>query len=555
LKILGISFDVYPSSAAIIVDNQIIAACAEERLNRIKYCKSFPFKAIEFVLEKAKCDIEDVDCISVGWNPAYHINNYNPRFSDMSRWRGEQLTVIPNSFSRLLRENISTITQKINKHIIKYVDHHQSHAGIYYISGFEKATIVTVDGMGENQTVTISIGQNNKINCLYSQLYPHSLGLFYGTLTQFLGFHQDRDEWKVMALAAYGTRENNHYINKISQLIKLTKTGFELDLSFFTFYLHDQKNWFSQKMIDLLGDNRKNQENILNKHIQIAYAVQFVFENTMYHIIDTAITETKIKNLVFAGGCAMNSVFNGKIRRDYNVYISPFPDDTGVSIGSALITNAIKAEIKNNYLGPSNLTNDIKELLEKFKLKYYYIKDKEKLAARLLHEDYIIGWHQGRMEFGQRALGGRSILANPMKHHNRNRINSVIKGREWFRPLAATCLYEKVNEFFDNATNSFYMEKVFQVKREKMLFIPAVVHVDNSCRIQTLKKEFNESFYNLIQEFEKLSGVPLILNTSLNSANEPIICYPEQSIKMFYTSAMDIMFIENFVVAKNDISI
>lgn len=552
MKILGISFDVYPSSAAIIANNKVIAACAEERLIRRKYSKDFPKESIKFVLRQANCDLEDIDCIAIGWNPAYHILNYNSRFSEVNRWRGEQLTSIPNNLSGFLKSNLFNIDQKINNNVIQYVDHHLSHAGLYYLSDFPKATIVTVDGTGENQTITVNIG-HNKIEHLYSQLYPHSLGLFYGTLTQFLGFCRDRDEWKVMALASYHEGENS-YIEKMDSLIKLTECGFELDLSFFNFYLHDQKYWFSDKLVKLLGNKREKEEKIKNCHIQIANALQCVFEKTLNHIIDKSVEKTGIKNVVLSGGCFMNSVFNGKIKNDYNVYISPFPDDTGVSVGAGLIVNSNKIKMNNNYLGPSYSDDYVEDLLKKCKIKHKKIENKSHLAAKLLEEDYIIGWHQGAMEFGQRALGNRSILANPTKLHNREKINSVVKEREWFRPLAATCLYEKVYLYFENSSNSFFMEKVFKVVKNKIKLIPAVVHVDGTSRVQSLKKEMNENFYMLIEEFYKLSNIPMVLNTSFNSGKEPIVCSPEESLQMFFTSAMDILFIENFIITKNDIS-
>ena len=568
MRILGIGPEVWISSAALIQDGVVVAGAAEERFDRQKTSRKFPRQAIRHCLQTAQCAFEDVDYLAVAWNPAKHMRSYNYRFSDATRWRAELLTSIPNNALQLCADKeVDHVQQDFvgADHTTKivYVTHHLAHAAsAFYLSPFQDAAVITVDGRGEDQTAFFGLGSKNKITNLQTIAFPHSLGLVYSAVTDFLGFKAHVDEWKVMALASYGTRDNAEY-DKLKKILILKEDGsFEFDLSYFNYYLADQTVLYSPKFVGMFGGPRQEDEELTERHYAIAAALQQVTEEVLVHMLRWLYEQTKMENLVVGGGVFMNSVFNGKIREltpFKNVFISSCPDDSGVSVGAAAyvyhdILGLPRMQTPtDNYWGPEFSDATIKETLEKYKLTAVRMPDVESYAARLLQEGRIIGWFQGKMEFGQRALGNRSILASPTIAEMKDLVNRIIKYRESFRPFAPSVLEESVAEYFECKPEDRvpFMERVYMIRPEKRDVIPAVVHVDGSGRLQTVSKETNPRYHKLISEFEKLTGIPVLLNTSFNLKGEAIVCTPTDAIRTFMSSGLDALVLGNYVILKS----
>jgi carbamoyltransferase len=570
MRILGISpADVWLSSAALLEDGKVTAACAEERLDRQKMSKAFPVKAINFCLRQAKISIKDVDYVVMSWNPAVHIRSASMRYLSAIRWRGEYLYSVP---SYLLSQFQSPGVKRIEECIylddgkripIIFVNHHDAHAAnAFLLSPFKEASIMTIDGRGESDSCVFFKGEGNSIKRIKSINMPYSLGLFYSSFTEYLGFAPHSDEWKVMALASYG-RRNNKYYKIIKKLINLKKDGtFGMDLSYFEYYFFDkQPTMYSEKLTALFGAPRAKDSAINQRHIQIACALQQVYEEVAAHLLNHLYRAARSKNLAFAGGCAMNSVFNGKIRKATpfkEVFISSCPDDSGTAIGAALYAyncifkQAKRAKQSHNYWGPEFSDSQIRDTLDRHKVRYTHCPQIHKEAARLLSEGKLVGWFQGRMEFGQRALGNRSILADPRDVRMKDLVNKAVKFRESFRPFAPSVLEGHADEYFDIPKDEDvpFMEKVYPVRPKKRKLVPAVVHVDGSGRLQIVEERVNPLFYNLIAEFKKITGIPLILNTSFNLNGEPIVCSPQDAVRTFFSCGLDYLAIGNYLLAK-----
>lgn len=568
MRIIGISPDVWISSAAIIEDGKIIAASAEERFNRQKASQVFPVEAIKYCLEQANVSIEDIDYISMAWNPGINIQSANARFSKLIRWRGEQLYAVPSTLlANFPLPDVECIEQKLifrNGELpIIYVNHHCAHAAnAFFLSPFSEAAILTVDGKGEKETCFFGKGNDNNIQRFQSIHMPHSLGLFYSSLTEYLGFRPHSGEWKVMALASSDEGENEYY-EKFKTLISLEDEGrFELDLSYFSYYTFDkQTTMYTEKLIQLFGPPRLRDSKIEKRHIEIASALQRIFEDAATHLLLYLYEQTKCEKLVFSGGCAMNSVFNGKISDltpFKDVFISSCPDDSGTSIGAALyLYNSILMNKRrniplHNYWGPSFSNEEIKTTIDKYKLKGVFHADIEKTVAQLIAEGSLVGWFQGKMEFGQRALGNRSILADPRNARVKDLVNHAVKFRESFRPFAPAVLEEDASLYFEGqgSVSVPFMEKVYKVKDGKRELIPAVVHVDGTSRVQTVSKLLNPLFHNLIREFKNITGIGVVLNTSFNLNGEPIVCSPTDAVKTFFQCGLDYLVLGNYLVSK-----
>jgi len=569
IRILGICSDVYITSAVLLEDGKVVAGAPEERFVRQKLFMGFPMNAVKYCLKEARCKLEDIDCIALGWNPGIHIKPSSLRFGSVLRWRGEHLHAIPHALLTLAKtKHVDYVEQsfrqiKNNNDIrIVYVTHHHAHAAnAFFLSPFKESAIITIDGRGEEDTAGFFIGRRNKIEELKLIKLPHSLGLFYGAFTEFLGFTPHSDEWKVMAMAAKDFPENRYY-QKMKNLVKLQSDGtFELDLSFFHYYLNDRQAWYSPKLTKTFGPPRLPDMALIDRHYEIANALQQVSEETVIHMLNWLYKKTGTKNLVVNGGFFMNSVFNGKIASKTNfknVFVSSCPDDSGTSLGAALyVYNHIQGKKEryaqeHNYYGPQFSNAEIKEALDKYKVSYEYIEDVEKHAARLIADGKILGWFQGRMEFGQRALGNRSILADPRDTSMKDKVNKAVKYRETFRPFAPSILEERVAEYFECDKNARvpFMEKVFMIKPEKRKLIPAVTHIDGSGRLQTVSGEINPRFYKLIQEFDKITRMPVVLNTSFNLKGDAIVCTPTDAIRTFFSCGLDALVMGNYVIMK-----
>jgi carbamoyltransferase len=566
--ILGLNISGFHSSACLIVDGEIKSAITEERITRIKQDKSFPKNAIKYCCEDAKIKQSEITDIYVGWNPTHYMYKSDNTLNESLKERGKLSYLVLNELASLSCESKLEIKQQLKSlnqcWDIHFIDHHKAHlCNPFLSSGFSTSDFFVADGFGENTTGcvgTVDV-KNLSINTFNSFPSPHSLGSFYSTFTQFLGFRPNGDEWKVMALASLGNPDI--YYEKVKKLIKVSDTSVELDLSYFEHYLFFTKNYYSDKFIKFFGNPVKTLKGLKQQHYDLVAAVQKVVENVAIEIMTNLHHKTKSKNIVVSGGFFMNSVLNGKIldKTPYeNVYIGGSPDDSGISIGSALYglvfdkKQKLKSseQLKHNYFGKEYSDKDIEKELVKRKIKYKIVENIEEFVAQKIRDKNIVAWFQGRSEFGQRALGNRSILADPTKEDIKDIVNSSIKYREGFRPFAPSVLEERQDDYFiiPKKQNSYFMEKVFMFKEEHKKNLPGVVHFDGSGRLQTVSKKINPKYHKLIKEFQKISGYGIVLNTSLNVNGMPLVDTPSDAINCFYQSGIDCLVMNNIVVEK-----
>lgn len=566
MKILSVYPWTHISSSALMIDGKLVAAAPEERFNRIKWSTSFPIRSANWCLDSNNLKWDDIDIIAVPWNPAHNINTASSRWDNNISWRGELLSNIPSNVMKALtnKEVPNSMEIKFGKTKILYLNHHDCHAAsAVLVSPFKKCDFLTIDGHGETETCIFGHYNGKKFIRTNSILYPHSLGLLYGTFTDFLGFKPDSDEWKTMALASSSTRRNIYDV-KTNSIFKLTKKGFELDLTFFDYYLFDKKpNFFNKKFTQLFGNPRLKSEKLLKKHFEIAGALQRAFEKIVFHFLKiNKISGGKSGNITIAGGAAMNCVFNGLLEKNNiykNNFIPPWPDDLGVSVGATYLANnnlkkgnKIKKRICSPYLGPQYTRVEIISTIKKYNLKFHKPKNISNYVANKLAKGYLAGWFQDKMEFSHRALGNRSILADPRNKQMQKKVNSAIKYRESFRPFAPAVIDEKAYTIFDirKKTKIEFMEKAVKVRKKWRKLIPAVTHIDGTARVQTVNKKNNPKFYNLINEFYKITNVPVLLNTSFNLNGEPVVMSPTDAIRTFYTCGLDFLVLGEYIVEK-----
>ncbi len=568
MKIIGINHEMHISSACLLEDGKIVAAAAEERFTREKLTRKFPLETIKYCLKEASITTGQVDYIATSWNPGIYFTKFNPIYSGQRRHMVEQLYSIPDNLMQLyVRPEVDYVFQEISGSFGKtktyYITHHRTHAANgFFLSPFSSAAILTADAQGEFESTTFCHGKDNKINFLKGINYPHSLGALYSTFTEYLGFMSNSDEWKVMALASYADSNNRFYKLLKEEVVRFqVDGGFELNLSYFKGFLHDQPSLYTERFVETFGSARERNEELQERHFEIAAALQKISEEAVVHLLNWLSQQTREKNLVLSGGFFMNSVFNGRVLELTpfdNLFVSSCPDDSGNCFGAAFyLYNHILGEergtpMQHNYYGPQYTDSEIEETLKGYNLNYTYEENISKKAAKLISEGNIIGWFQGRMEFGQRALGNRSILADPRNGDMKDKVNRAVKFRESFRPFAPAVIKEKQEEYFEIGKGGDvpFMEKVYSVKPDKRNEIPAVVHVDGSGRIQTVTNELNPEFYSLIEEFKKITSIPIVLNTSFNLNGEPIVCSPGDAIKTFYTCGLDALVIGNYIVHK-----
>ena len=558
---IGIHNTGYFSSAVLFKNNELIYASAEERITRAKYDNSFPSNVIDEGLKKIDATYSDIDEILIAWNP--YINAASRYRSGFSSWVAHPMQRLYSNINMILPKiNIENID--ISRQIIEYdgksikftfVNHHYAHIGMsYYTSPYKESAIFIADAYGENISTVLALAKGDEISILKEHKFPHSLGMFYGTMTEFCGFEAEKDEWKLMGASAYGDSEV--YYHKLRKLITLNNGNLELDLNYFNFYNFDSKGAYNEKLISLLEGDCSYNENT-QKLYDLAAATQKVYEDVSVELLNWLSSQSEgIDNICLGGGPAMNGLFNGKVTTltDFNNCFIPFaPDDMGNSIGSVLYNNKLKLPFLESYQGNEYGEEDIKNTLNKFKIDYVsYERDElNKIVSQEIYNGKIIGWFQGKMEFGQRALGNRSILANPCLDNMKDRLNSAIKFREGFRPFAPAVLDEYAGQYFKNYDYTPYMEKILDFKENMLSKVPAVVHADNTGRLQSVSQNTNSKFHNLISEFEKISGVGMLINTSFNVSGEPIVRTPEDAIKTFFTSGLDILVLENFIITKD----
>ena len=552
---LGISAFYHDSAACIVKDGKVLYAIEQEKLSGIKHDDSFPVDAIKWVLRASKLTIKDID--EVCWYE-------NPDLKRARILKSFNKYPIRTFFKRLkfLRERKENQNPSflLAKHFlyqgrVRYVEHHLSHAAFSYLtSPYKEAAIVTIDGVGEFETVTISKGTGDSIEKLYSINFPESLGMFYSTFTAFLGFIPNEGEYKVMGMAGYGDPQK--YVPFIKKTFKFSKESlFEFYPEYYTWEYSD-KIMFTSDLCNLLGRGpRLPEEELTQDDYDVAAAVQFIYEQEFCRILEKAKELVQSDNLCLGGGCAYNGLANTKAYKYYSsVHIPYAPSDAGSAIGACLASyNGVRKDNSVPYTGPAFNDTSIRTQLEFFGNKIYYFKypTEERLlnkVAALIHSGNIVGWFQGNMEFGARALGNRSILASPLRDGIKDKINSVIKKREGFRPFAPSCIVEDANMFFDIKEPVPYMNQVVEVKKSHRL--PSITHIDNTARVQTVSKEFNPRYYNLLLALKRISGYPICLNTSFNFKDQTITATPKQAVERFLNSKMDFLVVENYIIIK-----
>jgi carbamoyltransferase len=559
---LGINYSqMHDSSACMVRDGELLFAVAEERISRVKHDAGFPQQAIQACLDFAKVRTQQIDEVCFGWpHPGVAYRH------DLRCFAGGKLPMRYNGvLSSTLhflsmwhqRGGAKRFTQQFGavKGRMRFVDHHLAHAiSAYAHSGFDDAAIVVMDGRGAFEATSIWRGHNGRLEHLQTIPFPDSVGFFYSEFTEFLGFHRNSDEWKVMGLAPYG-----HAGVDLRALIEVSERTNGVPYRVNTKRLIARGALPFAEMTKLLGAARVPESEIQERHKNIAFAVQEACEAAMMSVVRLALAKTGSRNLCLAGGVALNSKANGKIAAFGSIdeiFVQPAASDDGVALGAALapyLDGRGKLQTKamrHAYLGPAFDDDAIETALRTYKLRYTPVSDAAEPAAELLSQGKIIGWFQGRMEFGPRALGARSILADPRDPEMNAKVNNAVKFREWWRPFAPSLKKEIAGEYLESATNSPFMILTAQVRPEKRGVIPSVTHVDGSARPQTVEKEINPLYWRLIDRFGRRTGVPVIMNTSFNLRGEAIVNTPTDAIRTFFSSGMDALVIGNFVVEK-----
>ena len=542
---LGISAFYHDSAACITNGNIVLAAAEEERFTGIKHDSSFPINAIKWLLHSTVTKITDIDEVHWYENPETKDDRvktiFNKRpiktFFLRRRYNKNRETNSPEALLKAIG-----YTGKIIYH-----DHHYSHAAFsYFTSPYRDAAILTIDGVGEWETTTISKARGNKIDKLITIDFPNSLGMLYSTITSYLGFKPNEGEYKVMGLAPYGNPQK--YLKKLQKTLCHTSNKFYLYQKYFT-WEYSERIMFNKRLCQLLElPPRLPEEPLTQDHKDLAAALQKLYEQEFLKLVKTAKNITGSENLCLGGGCAYNGVANSLAYKYFKSIHIPFaPSDAGSAIGACL-DNHISV---SPYLGPSYMDHTIRKELKKFgnKLVYFNLEEDKllKRVAEILAAQNIVAWFQDRMEFGARALGNRSILASPMKAKMRETLNYVIKKREGFRPFAPSVLQEEADVFFDIKEPVPYMN---QVVKAKVNFLPAATHIDGTCRVQTVTKKQNPKYYKLLEEVGRITKVPVLLNTSFNLKDETITMSPSQAIKRYLNSDIDYLVINNFLIKK-----
>lgn len=566
-SVLGLHVVGSQSAASIFVDGDIKAAVAEERLTRQKRSRAFPARSIDYCLETAGiADLSDVDEVVVAWNPGVTMSHLNlSGYTSWRRYDAEWLYIVPNNLiSQSAGLNCSDSTlqfggAKFPK--VTYITHHHAHMGWAFASPFERAAIAVVDEYGEVDSFTFGTIRGNKVEVLKRVGFPHSLGVYYATLTSFLGFTANSDEWKVMGAAAFG--DKTVFADRLRQIVTCEDGELILDQRYFTFANAKVGGYFTHALEAHLGlPPRAPGDELTQAHYDLAAGSQAVFEEVLISLLRWLHAETGEDALVVNGGCMMNSLANGRILEDTpfsRLYVSMAPADNGNCIGGPLWAigtrdgrgNTYRPTIPS-YLGPRFSDDEILELLRRYKLAFKRVDDIAAATADLLCDGKIVGWFQGRMEFGERALGCRSILADPRDAGMKDKVNATIKYREPFRPFAPSIISEATPDFFDLPAHADvrYMEQVYPFRPEAREIAPAVVHADGTGRLQMVHREDNPLYHRLIETFASRTGVPTILNTSFNLNGEPIVCSPDDAIRTFNTSGLDALVMGSYLLEK-----
>jgi carbamoyltransferase len=577
MTILGLNAYHGDSAACLVVDGKVVAAAEEERFRRIKHWAGLPTNAIDYCLRAGRVELRDVEHIAINRQPG--VNN----------WRRLGFVLAHRPHPKLMWQKIKNIrsaasiketlesTYKLElKAGIHHVEHHLAHlASAFLVSGFEEAACLSIDGFGDFASTASGFGRGASLKIDNRVYFPHSLGIFYSALTQFIGFPHYGDEYKVMGLAPYG---EPRFLDELREVLRIQGDGtFRLNLKYFRHHTDNVSyTWqdcapevgplYREELVGLLGKPRQSDAPLEQKHKDIARSTQAVYEKAFFALLHALHKRHPCDNLALAGGCAMNSVANGKVYRRTpfkKIYLPAAAGDAGGAIGAAMLVNS-KFEIRNSklesaYLGPEPSEEELHTLLDWRRNEIaeagctiaLVTKEEELLrkTAQAIADGKVVGWFQGRMEWGPRALGNRSILGDPRRADIKDILNAKIKRRESFRPFAPSILREAVADWFEQDDDVPFMMQVFQIRARHRSLIPAVTHVDGSGRLQTVHKETNPRYYRLIEHFQELTNVPLVLNTSFNE-NEPVVCYPEEALDCFLRTKMDVLVLGNFLLAR-----
>ncbi len=574
MYILGINAFHGGASACLIEDGRLIAAAEEERFTRVKYWAGFPVKAIQYALSEAGIAPQDLDHIGISIDPkanlmqkALYAFRNHPTFSFVRDRLSHSLKT--DSLKAAFGEHLHVDSRSL-KARFHNIEHHRAHmASAFFVSPFDSAAILSVDGAGDFVTTMWGVGKGNKLQVLGEILFPHSLGIFYTAMTQWLGFPKYGDEGKTMGLAPYG---EPRYLDDMRRLVRVQADGtFELDLDYFVHHAEGATmTWqggeptlgtlFSPKMVELFGEPRVPRSDITHHHMDVAASMQAILEEAEFAIVRKLQAETGQKALCMAGGVALNSAFNGQVlpQTEFeDIYIQPAAGDAGTALGVCYyiyhqLLDRPRAQVMlDASTGPQSDNGAIQAVLDRHSLPYQVL-DEEALveqAAGIVAHGHVLGWFQGRMEWGPRALGNRSIIADPRRDDMKDILNARVKHREKFRPFAPSVLLEATGDYFDQTYPDPFMIKVYNVLPEKRAEVPAITHVDGTGRLQTVDRQHAPLYWALINAFGQRTGTPVVLNTSFNE-NEPIVCTPEEAVDCFLRTKMDALVMGNFLVVK-----
>lgn len=575
MYILGINAYHGGASACLVKDGQLLSAVEDERFRRQKYWAGFPSESIKFCLRQAGITAYDLDHVAVSRDPSAHLAQKalfalrkRPSFAAV-RDRVNNMAAVRDVKAALCRDlGLDGAAVRANFH---NVEHHRAHmASAFFVSPFQEAAVLSIDGMGDFVSTMVGQASGTKIDVQDHVLFPHSLGIFFTALTQWLGFPNYGDEGKVQGLAPYGTPR---YMDEMHKMVRLLPRGaFELNLDYFIHHAQGvDMTWddgsptigtiYSNKVVELLGPPREPRSEYTPHHMDVAASMQAMLEEAEFHIVRDAYKRTGQKALCLAGGVALNSSFNGKILPETefeDIFIQPAAGDAGTSIGAAyyvyhqVLGQPRAFEMKHSYTGPAYSNEEIEATLQQHNLAYKTVDDGALAheTATQIAEGNVVGWFQGAAEWGPRALGNRSIVANPRRADMKEILNARIKHREAFRPFAPSILAESVGAYFDQTYPDPFMVKVYKVLEAKRGEIPAVTHVDGTGRLQTVERDVNPRYWELIHAFGEQSGTPVVLNTSFND-NEPIVCSPEEAVNCFERTHMDTIVLGNYIVQKS----
>jgi carbamoyltransferase len=559
MYVLGINSYLHDASAALIKDGRVIFATEEERLSRLKKDARFPQLSIRAALQHANLGFDDLDAIAFGWNPAGQTPVHTLRsvltgqlpFST-KHVVGGLITIARELYSGNGRAPLERTFGPLGSKPVVFIDHHESHAwSAYALSGFQESLVLVMDGRGATQATTLYHARGDQMRPVKVFKYPNSLGAFYEAYTDLLGFERGADEWKVMGLAAYGEPTYD-----LSDALRVVPGGYKLNADLIC------GTWFNDlsRMTAKYGPRRNPEIGISDDDRNLAASVQSQLEQAVFEIVREGVRLTGCRNLSLAGGVAMNSKANGRLLATGmvdDIFVQPAATDDGAAIGAAIGAHRTigaplpRYRMTDAYLGPEFSDDEISSVIKTYKLPSFRVANVEAEAASLLAQGKILGWFQGRMEFGPRALGNRSILADPRTVEMRDRVNECVKFREGWRPFAPSCLAEVSEEYFELCKDAPFMILTFDVVPEKRSVIAAVTHADNTARVQTVTKEANPRYWRLIDEFGKQTGVPVVMNTSFNLKGEPIVCTPKDAVRTFYSSGLDFLVLGDHILAKD----